>query len=489
MYIAVTNAWIPWSDDDTIIYDPVEGVVKTLSGGFGGYMPAVTIDADQRLVVPGLADTHMHLLSTALEEARLDLRGAGSVEEILRLVREAAEAKAPGEWIVGRGWDQERLAEKRPPSIEELDAVAPRNPVLLVRVCGHAAVVNTRTLEATGLLEAGLGDLVEVVDGRPTGIIFEDAVYYVESRIPPPSLEEAARAVEKLLDDYLSLGVVRVYSMSASLLELDAYSAARTRVEYRAYVEAESLEVAHSLYPRLVEGVKLFADGSFGARTAALREPYSDGDTAGRLLLDRNGILEAAAPAVSAGLRVAVHAIGDRAVEEALAAARELGGRLRIEHASLTPPDILEGLGEVKPWVTVQPHFILSDTWIVERLGERARWVYAFKSMLARGVHLTGSSDSPVEPYNPWLGVYAAVDRGRAEGLPIWSVSSQERLEFPEALRLYTSAPEMPASIVVFNVRREPRSREEYERVRAETVFLGATPITPSREGVKGRVV
>ena len=82
--------------------------------------------------------------------------------------------------------------------------------------------------------------------------------------------------------------------------------------------------------------------------------------------------------------------------------------------------------------------------------------------------------------------MYAAVDRGRAEGLPIWSVSSQERLEFPEALRLYTSAPEMPASIVVFNVRREPRSREEYERVRAETVFLGATPITPSREGVKG---
>ncbi len=479
MYMVITNAWIPGSDHDTLVYDPEIGVVKTLSGDYSSYMPAVTVDADQRLVAPGLADTHMHMLSTAIEEYRLDLRGAESVEDILRLVREEAARRGPGAWIVGRGWDQERLAEGRPPSLDELDEAAPRNPVLLVRVCGHAAAVNTAALEAAGILgKPEYNGLIEEEDGRPTGLVYEDAVYRIEGAVPPPSLEEAADAVRRLLGNYLRLGVVEVHSMSAPLLELDAYSASGSSTAYRAYVDPGSLEEAHRLYPNLVAGVKLYADGSFGARTAALREPYSDSGGRGKLLLSAGDILRLSSPAVKRGLMVAVHAIGDRAVEEALKAASRLGDSMRIEHASLTPPDILERIADMKPWITVQPHFVLSDTWIVERLGDRARWVYAYRSLLGSGALVSGSSDSPVEPYNPWLGIYAAVDRGEAEGLAIHRVSPGERLSFHEALGLYTaSIPGRRPSMVIFNIRSEPRSVDDYMAVKADTVVLGGDVI------------
>jgi len=483
--IAVTNAWVPGSDGDTVIYDSEGGIIAVTSS-YESYTPAVVIDADGRLVTPGLSDTHMHLLATAIEETRLDLRVASSIKDILSLVSREADRLGPGKWIIGRGWDQEKLAERRPPSREELDEAAPSNPVLLVRICGHAAVLNTEGLKASGLMEPppGLADMVEFEDGRPTGLVYEDAVYAAWKAVPKPSLEEAALAIRRLTEEYLSFGVVLLYSMDASLLEMDAYSASGARIGYKAYVQPRSLEEAVALYPGYVAGIKLYADGSFGARTAALREPYSDSpSTRGKLLLRREEILRYAEEVVPQGLGVAVHAIGDMALEEVLAAAEKVGPHLRIEHASLVPPDLMEKVEMLRPWITVQPHFILSDTWIVDRLGERARWVYPLRSLLASGALVTASSDSPVEPYNPWLGVYAAVDRGREEGLPIWKASGDERLEFGEAVKLYTAPlPPKPPSLVIFNAREAPRTGGEYASIRADTVIIGGEVLTPRRE-------
>jgi len=155
--------------------------------------------------------------------------------------------------------------------------------------------------------------------------------------------------------------------------------------------------------------------------------------------MDAEDLVEVFKRAERRRLEVAVHAIGDGAIEEVLKAVEESGfQKVRLEHASLTPPDLIDKIAELKIPVSVQPHFILSDWWIVERLGpERTRWIYAYKSLLSKGALIAGSSDAPVEPLNPWLGVYAAVDRGKKSGLPIWRFSSCEALKPREALNLY----------------------------------------------------
>ena len=156
-----------------------------------------------------------------------------------------------------------------------------------------------------------------------------------------------------------------------------------------------------------------------------------------------------------------------------------------MEHASLATPDLIEALAEQEVPVAAQPHFILSDWWIVDRLGpDRARWTYPFRSMLEAGVKLAFSSDSPVEPLDPWRGAYAAVGRGRFEGLPIWCVSSSEALEPEEALRLYVAGGELgafegrrlepgaPADVVILNVREVPKRPEDLLKVKARLVIV-----------------
>lgn len=480
MRLAILNAQYPFDDDvDSIVFSYDSGILYTgREHGVRKFQPLTTIDADQQIVIPGLTDAHTHLYSTALTLGRLDLRGVKSIEELKEKVREAYRGQRPGEWIVGRGWDQDKMREKRFPKREELDEVAPDVPVVLVRVCGHAAVLNTKAMEMLGLLEKReeTAKFIQIEDGRPTGLIFEDLVDYALSQVPPPPMPRVEEMVKSLLEEYLSYGVVELHSMSVSESELDIISRLAKMgefiQEYKAYIGYEEfLNGIHLRHLELVRGVKLFADGSFGARTAALREPYSDADTKGQLLLKSQEILTLASKMVSENLEVAVHAIGDRAVEEVLVAAQRIGDRIRIEHASLTPLDILENIAQLTPRISVQPHFILSDTWIAERLGERARWVYAFRSLTSTGARLLGSSDSPVEPLNPWLGIYAAVNRGLAEGLPIYAYTWSESLSLRRAILLYSEHTSKKTSLVVTNVRRTPSSLEDYRRIKARVVI------------------
>jgi len=441
--------------------------------------PSRVLDLGGRIVVPGLRDAHTHLLSTALSYRILDLRGVSSVEELKEAVRRATLEVGPGGWVVGRGWDQDKMAERRYPTRYDLDEAAPKNPVLLVRVCGHAAVANTKALEKLGLLDgepAELRGMVVREDGKPTGLVVEDAVSWAMERAPRPGRAALKELVRKVIAEYLRYGVTAVQSMSVDLEELSVIREleleGELKLRYEAYVRPELLGNVPEELKHLVRGVKAFADGSFGARTAALREHYSDFPGSGTLLMRAEEIAELAARASSQGLELAVHAIGDKAVEEVLRAAAISQSRIRVEHASLTPPDLLELFSQLRPAVAVQPHFVLSDTWIVDRLGERSRWVYAFKSLLRTGSVLMGSSDSPVEPLNPWLGVYAAVHRGGPEGLPIAKYTDGERLSLREAVSLYAWPASRPEDVVVLNVTEKPVSRDEFAGVRAERVFL-----------------
>lgn len=375
------------------------------------------LDADGRVLIPGIVDSHMHLLSYALSMRRLDLRGVKSIEELREAVRSKVRVSKPGEWILGHGWDQEVLRDRRFPRAGDLDDVSPENPVLLTRVCLHAGVVNSRAMKELGIG----GDL-----------LLEEELYEAVRRVGIP--KGADHLMLKAIKNLLAYGITEVHTMDTSLEELAILGGLLERgmlpIRVRAYL-SEGLDVELSGDMLSVEGIKVYADGSFGARTAALREDYEDQPgNRGVLLKGWREIVSLAAGLRSRGKRLAVHAIGDRALEEVVRALERGATNLRIEHASLTPPDLMERLSKAKPErVAVQPHFTVTDWWLASRLGSRVRHAYRFREMVERGIEVSGSSDSPVEPANPWMSVEAAVTGGELGVDP---------MSLEQALSIYT---------------------------------------------------
>lgn len=397
------------------------------------------------VVVPGFVDAHLHLAAVGFEAGGLDLRGVGSLEELKELV--ARERERFHDWVYGRGWDQDELGAW--PTRYDLDEVSGGKPVLLMRVCGHAAVANTEALRRLGLLgaEKRRPGVDYGCDGSPTGLLFEDEAWraYRVAKHSSDPVKTVLEGQRRLLE----AGVTTAATMGADWHEarglLWAWRSGSLAIRVRVYLDwglYRAMRGAGFVPAGLgdetlrVAGVKLYMDGSLGARTAWLREPYRDAvHETGRRLLSRRELAEKAAEAARDGLDVAVHAIGDAAVLEAAHGLLAAGVRGRVEHASLAPPDVLEALRSAGARVAAQPRFVASDSWAVERLGEeRARWLYPFRTMLARGIPLGFSSDAPVEPPSPLEGVYAAAARPG----PLGSLSRGEALDVETALALYT---------------------------------------------------
>ena len=419
----------------------------------------VVVDANGRIALPGLIDAHLHLASLGFSLVWLNLRGVKSIEELKQKVFEAASKVPEGTWIIGRGWDQELFSEKRYPNRWDLDEVAPRHPVLLTRGCGHIIVVNSLALKLAGISRDTKDPVDGIIDrderGEPTGILREGALGLVWRAVPEPSIEDYEKAIERAIDEALRFGLTTVHAVSVTANEFSAlqrlWLTGRLKIRVRVYLSYDLLESLKGSgilgqygddFLRIC-GIKLLVDGSLGGRTAALREPYSDKpDVKGKLLMHEDKLSEIIREAFQLNLQVAVHAIGDKAIEVVLNALEKanIDSRfVRIEHVSLTPPDLLNKLEKLKPIVTVQPHFIITDWWVIDRLGEdRGRYVYAFKSLQRLSLIIAGSSDAPVEPVNPWSGIYAAVTRGEFEGLRISFVSPDEKMNLMDALRMYT---------------------------------------------------
>ncbi len=367
------------------------------------------LDAEGRVLIPGLVDSHMHLLSYALSMRSLDLRGIKSIDELREAVKSRVKVSKPGEWIIGHGWDQENFRDGRYPRKEDLDDISPENPLLLTRICLHAGVLNSRAMK-----ELGVGK----------DLLFEDELYSAIRKVRSPIDKfTLLKAMKRLL----SYGITEVHSMDASLEELSILGGMDMPIRVRLYL-SEGLSSDNAL----VEGVKVYADGSFGARTAALREEYEDDPgNMGVLLKGWREIYALSRSLAERGKLLAVHAIGDRALEEVIKALEMGANNLRIEHASLIPQDLLERLSKAKPHlIAVQPHFTISDWWLGKRLGERVKYAYRFSDMLGVGLRIRGSSDSPVEPENPWMSIEAALTGGELGVKP---------LSMDQALSIYSS--------------------------------------------------
>jgi predicted amidohydrolase YtcJ len=408
------------------------------------------IDLRGATVLPGFIDTHIHLIQYGHSLFKLDMRNVRSVEEVKSLV--SSRARQASEWILGLGWDQEKFREKRYPQRQDLDETSPSKPVMLWRVCMHICVVNSKALQIAHVdsrtpdPDGGVIDRDET--GKPTGILRENAVQLVERNIPEPTLEEHEKAILAACEEAAEAGLTSVHCILDSELELSALLRLRRKgqlpIRFYVLIPVSHLKAYGQLGLRTGFGdewvrlgaVKIFTDGSLGARTAALSTPYADDPpNRGVTIYTQEQLDRIIEEAQGSGFQVAVHAIGDRAIGMLLESAgkakirvhgREL--RPRIEHASVLNPELIRSLKELGLIVTVQPHFVVSDFWTEDRLGsQRARYAYPFASLLKAGLTVVGSSDCPVEPLAPLLGIEAAVNR-----------QGPEALRAEDAIALYT---------------------------------------------------
>ncbi|AAL80970.1 amidohydrolase [Pyrococcus furiosus DSM 3638] len=386
------------------------------------------IDLKGKFVMPAFFDSHLHLDELGMSLEMVDLRGVKSMEELVERVK-----KGRGRIIFGFGWDQDELG--RWPTREDLDVID--RPVFLYRRCFHVAVMNSKMIDLLNLKPSKDFD-------ESTGIVRERALEESRKIINEKILtvKDYKHYIESAQEHLLSLGVHSVGFMSVgekalkALFELEREG--RLKMNVFAYLSPELLDKLEELNLGKFEGrrlriwgVKLFVDGSLGARTALLSEPYTDNPTtSGELVMNKDEIVEVIERAKPLGLDVAVHAIGDKAVDVALDAFEEAEFSGRIEHASLVRDDQLERIKELKVRISAQPHFIVSDWWIVNRVGEeRAKWAYRLKT-LSSITKLGFSTDSPIEPADPWVSIDAAVNR--------YVVDPGERVSREEALHLYT---------------------------------------------------
>lgn len=429
--------------------------------------PTYKVDGKGRFVIPGLIDSHGHVMGLGFSALTLDLTEAKSLPDALARIAAYAKAHPDRPWIIGRGWNQELWPEKRFPTAAELDAVVPDRPVWLARVDGHAGWANSKALAAAGVVantKDPAGGKIERImpGGKPAGVLIDNAMELVETKIPPPRPEDRDLALAKAQDILLSRGVTAIADMGTSIDDWQAfrragdYGTLRIRImAYASGTEQMALIGGPGPSPWLYDdrlrlnGVKLYVDGALGSRGASLKAPYADapgskglritGDTQLKNLMSRAALDK---------FQVAVHAIGDEGNAAVLAAIEDMaatyGGdrRWRIEHAQVVDPADIARFGKHGIIASLQPVHQTSDREMAEkRLGPaRLSGAYAWKSIQASGARIVFGSDVPVEAADPFAGWAAAISRTGPDGQPLGGWQVQERVTREEAFAAYTAS-------------------------------------------------
>ncbi len=417
-----------------------------------------------RLITPGFTDSHTHFNQLGQSLGWVNLKGLSSIAECREKIRAAVVDTPPGQWIVGLGWNHNQWTDQREPNRNDLDDITPDHPVMMVRVCTHAIWVNTRALNVAGLTPASPeppGGKIERESGtgHPNGLICE-ARHLIQDHIPAPTLEARKTALLTAQAEALRLGFTGVHTME-SLEEWEAADALERegRLKIRLYhlFQGDELDavarrgiIARSGTDHLWFGhAKLFADGSMGAKTALMHDPYEDDPSDfGIPFLEPAVLCERVAHACSLGWSVAIHAIGDKAVThslDAIAEARKaFPGVLpdRIEHIQVCRPEDVRRLYEFGVVASVQPVFVPTDWPAADRLwGSRCRNGYAWKTILDTGVSTQFGSDCPIEPIDFRLGLHAAVTRQTTDGEPDGGWYPEQRLTLAQGIHGFTVQP------------------------------------------------
>lgn len=424
---------------------------------------AERLELPGRLVTPGMVDAHLHFVSLGLYLERVDLRDLPSIAACRERVRAAVAGKGPGEWIIGRGWNEHIWSDRREPVAADLDDLAPDHPVMLVRCCGHSVWLNGLAMRLAGITreapDAPGARIERDGNGTPVGLCREYRKI-VERIIPPPTLAERKQAALRAQTEAFRHGVTGVHSCE-TLAEWEALAAlegeGRLRLRVHHTLPPEQVEEALGRGIRLTRGserlwlgqVKLFADGTLGSSTALMHAPYADdAATSGLECLSVAQLRERVELAYRHGGDVAVHAIGDLATSNVLdaieGARRAFPGprRDRIEHVQVVYPPDFARFRELGVVASCQPVHLHTDMRVAERKwGERCRYGYAWKSMLRQGIRLQFGSDAPVEQINPLLGLHAAMTRQRPDGEPAGGWYPEQRLSLEESLHAFTAVP------------------------------------------------
>ena len=454
------------SRDGRILAVGDDAGIRTLAG------PGTrVIDCGGRLVLPGLTDAHVHFLQYAIRRKQVSLFGLIDPAVVRERVATAVAAAAPGEWVVGWGWDSNRWDAQ--PTAALIDDLSPDTPVVLTRMDMHTLWANSRAMDLAGV-SAGTPEPVEAhigryPDGRPTGLFSEwNAMALIERHVPQPDEAMLLAWLEETIAEAHRLGLTGVHDQrvereGAQSLRLFQTLRRGGKLALRVHcnlagdflgqVAALGLQPGFGDDNLWLGHLKAFADGAMGSGTAHMLTPYEGlSDNTGIVVTPPDELWALITGAAEAGFPISVHAIGDRAVREVLDVMAEwqttrgqtahLPMPQRIEHVQVIHPADLDRLAAHGIVASVQPIHLQSDWRTADRVwGRRGRYAYAFRSLLDWGTALAFGSDAPVAPLDPLLGIYAAVTRQDESGQPAGGWYPQERLTVGEAIEGYTLGP------------------------------------------------
>ena len=447
-----------------IVFVGSDAEARTLAGS-----ATSVLDLHGRTVIPGMVDAHAHLLGLATSLRNVLLSGSNTYAEVIRRVAERTRTTKPGEWVEGRGWDQNLWPEKSFPTHQVLSTATPNNPVVLKRVDGHALLANAMAMRLAGITAATKdpegGKIVRLPNGDPSGVFVDNAQGLVTRRIPSLSAPVLSQAIVAAIADANRWGLTGIHDAGEPrpIIEIFESLASAGRFNLRNYVMVSDNDKDIAYYtgrgPRnglyggriWVRAIKTYADGALGSRGAALLAPYSDDPGNIGLLVTPPAHLEKVAElGLRTGFQVNTHAIGDRgnrvaldAFETALKAVPTADHRFRIEHAQVISPEDIPRFARLGVIPSMQASHQTSDMrWAEVRVGpQRIRGAYSWRSLLNTGVVIPNGSDFPVEEVNPLISFHSAVTRQDATNWPAGGWYPDQVMTRDEALRAMTIWP------------------------------------------------